>query len=46
MESRMAAPGFPLKRQIGFGICDFRRGCLKLMKHQIAINSDARFIAL
>jgi hypothetical protein len=24
----------------------FRRGCLKLMKHHIAINFDARFIAL
>ena len=42
MKSRMANERLNVAKPIPF----VRRGCLRLMKHHIAINFDARFIAL
>ena len=48
MESRMVSfvkPVKPLKRET-VALAIFAAGCLRPMKHQIAIQFDARFIAL
>ena len=42
MKSRMANERFNVAKPLVI----FARGCLWLMKHHIAINFDARFIAL
>jgi hypothetical protein len=42
MKSRMANDWFNAVKLFDM----FAGGCLRLMKHQIAINFDARFIAL